>query len=168
MKNARTTIQRLKSLSQRRELAKHLPALFLALLLGSAPAWASLGDSVASVHSDSARMRGEVSTAAMEGYTIHLIDSPDGTQIREYVSPSGLVFGVAWQGPFMPNLSQLLGTYFAQFQQAAASSPARRRRALAVHTGALVVESGGHMRGFHGRAYLTTLMPANLSPAVVQ
>jgi hypothetical protein len=113
-------------------------------------------------------MRGQVTRAAMQGYTVHQIDTPEGMQVREYVSPSGLVFGVAWQGPFMPNLPQLLGTNFAQFQQAAPTSPARRRRALAVRTGALVVESGGHMRGFHGRAYLSNILPAGISTAVVR
>ena len=142
--------------------------LFLAIFLPAIPARASLGDSVASVAVDSAHMRGQVTRSAMQGYTVHQIDTPEGMQVREFVTPSGIVFAVAWQGPFLPNLGELLGTHLSEFQAALPNSPTRRRRALSVHTGALVVESGGHMRGFHGRAYLTTLIPAGLSPAVVQ
>jgi hypothetical protein len=36
---------------------------------------------------------------------------PRGTTAREYVSPSGQVFAVSWQGQAMPDLGQLLGSW---------------------------------------------------------
>jgi len=103
----------------------------------------------------------------MQGYTLHEITRPDGTLVREFVSPAGIVFAVSWQGPSLPNLAQLLGKYFPQFQQAAHSG-AHRRGPIVVRSGTLVVESSGHMRAFHGRAYLTSHWPDNLTKEVVK
>ena len=142
--------------------------LFLIMLFGlPAPTWASLGQTTASVIADLRHMSGELRSTIRAGYTMHEITSANGARVREYVSPNGVVFGVSWSGPFMPDLSQLLGSYFSEFQQAAQFSPGRRR-ALAIDTGKLVVESAGHMRSFHGRAYVPTLLPQNISAEVVQ
>lgn len=139
----------------------------LALLLKANPAWAVLGQPLQSVTDDQQRLHGELRAVAREGYAVHEISSPEGMVVKEYVSPDGMVFGVSWQGPAMPNLPKLLGSYFAQFQQASQSSP-HRRGPIALHTDQLVVESGGHMRAFHGRAYVPSLMPSTVSEAVVQ
>jgi hypothetical protein len=144
------------------------PLLVLsALLLGTAPAWAVLGESVDSVRSDQVHLRGQLLAVSRLDYTIHQISAPDGTVVREYVSTEGRVFGVSWQGPTIPNLAQLLGSHFAEFQQASQSS-AHRRRAVAVRTDRLVVESGGHPRAFHGRAYLPGFLPNSISEAAVR
>lgn len=103
---------------------------------------------------------------ARAGYAMAEVRVAGGTAVREYVSPSGTIFGIAWDGPVMPNLSQWLGAHFAAFQ--AAARGARHRGPLVIHSGNLVVESGGHMRALRGRAYLTDAIPANLSAAVVQ
>ena len=141
--------------------------VFLILMFGSAPGWAVLGEYEASIGSDQKVMRGQIRATSMQGYSVQEITGADGTTVKEYVAPSGLVFGVSWQGPTMPNLQQLLGSYFAQFQQAS-QSRARRRGPLTVSNEGLVIESGGHMRSFHGRAYVPGLLPANVSSEVVQ
>jgi hypothetical protein len=146
---------------------KVVTVLLTLLLLGSARAWAVLGEPRSSVESDHAYFRGNLVQLPRQGYELHQINAPDGTVIREYVSPGGSVFGVAWEGPVMPNLSQLLGSYLGDFQQAA-QSPHGRRAPLVVHTDRVVIESGGHMRAFHGRAYVPNLVPSNLTQAVVQ
>ncbi|HZP01895.1 MAG TPA: DUF2844 domain-containing protein [Terriglobia bacterium] len=137
------------------------------VVLGSAPAWAVLGEYDSSIGIDQKVMRGEVRALTMQGYSVHEITGADRTVVREYVSPQGRVFGISWQGVAMPNLQQLLGSYFAQFQQASQSRK-RRRGPLVVRTDQLVVESGGHMRSFHGRAYVPGLVPTNLSAEVVK
>ena len=78
--------------------------------------------------------------------------------VRAYVSPADLVFGVAWQGPKVPDLTQVLGACFPAYQ-AALPAPVRRQGPVMVHTEALVVEMSGHMRAFAGRAYLPSLVP---------
>jgi Ni,Fe-hydrogenase III large subunit len=137
------------------------------LLLGAAPVWAVLGQSVRSVQSDQQYWRGTQIEVARQGYALHQISAANGTVVREYVSNEGTVFGVSWRGPTMPNLSQLLGPYFAEFQQAS-QSPHRRRGPLVVRTDRVVIESGGHLRAFHGRAYVPNLVPRDLTEAVVQ
>ncbi|HLI29466.1 MAG TPA: DUF2844 domain-containing protein [Terriglobia bacterium] len=142
-------------------------AVLASMFLLAAPSWAVLGQPVQSVHSDQMRLHGQLRSVSRRGYSIQQITAADGTVIKEYVSPAGVVFGVSWQGAAMPNLSQLLGSYFQQFQQVSRSA-AHRRQALVVRTDQLVVESGGHMRAFRGRAYAPALLPNNLTPAVVK
>lgn len=106
---------------------------------------------------------------ARQGYSVAQVRTPGGSELREYVAPSGVVFGIAWSGPAMPDMSQWLGTRFADFQRAAQSARATRRHGpLYIRVGTLVVENSGHMRAFHGRAFLSDQIPATLTPAVVQ
>src|SRR5487761_1351095 len=142
-------------------------AVLASMFLLAAPSWAVLGQPVQSVHSDQIRLHGQLRSISRQGYSVQQITAADGTVIKEYVSPAGVVFGVSWQGVAMPDLSQLLGYYFPQFQHASRSA-VRRRQALVVLTDRLVVESGGHMRAFRGRAYVPGLLPNNISPAVVK
>ena len=144
-----------------------ITALSALLCLCSAPAWAALGQPFASVESDRRVMQGQIRSTALRGYSVHEITRADGTVVKEFVSPAGIVFAVSWDGPALPNLSQLLAAYFPQFQQAARANR-RRRGPVVVHSGNLVVESSGHMRSFHGRAYLTSHLPADLTPEVVK
>jgi hypothetical protein len=141
--------------------------ILLTVLLAAAPMWAALGDSVQSIQAEQKRWGGQLTSRMAEGYTVHEIRSAGNAAVRQYVSPGGTVFGVAWEGPTMPDLSQLLGSYFPQLQAALASG-SRRRGPLFVQVGSFVVESGGHMRAYHGRAYVTDLMPSNVSKDVVQ
>jgi hypothetical protein len=143
--------------------------ILLALIFAAVPLWAALGEPEQSVEADRERMAGQLKRTTMQGYTLHEISAPGGRVVREYVSPAGTVFAVAWEGPTMPDLSQLLGSYFSLFQEASASpSPHRRHGPLYVQSGPLVVASGGHMRAFRGRAYVTDLIPASLSKDVIR
>ena len=138
------------------------------LLLGTAPAWAVLGEYESSVSLDQQVLRGEIREEIRLGYKFHQITSPNGTIVREFVSPNGKVFGISWQAPFMPNLQQLLGSYFPELDQAARSQVRRRGGPLVVRTDKLVLVSAGHMRSFHGHAYVPSLLPNNVSAEVVR
>lgn len=144
-----------------------LCALLGATIVVTVPAWAGLGQTAGSVRIDQAMMRGKLASFARQGYSMQQITAPDGAVVREYVSPGGVVFGIAWQGPTMPNLAQLLGAYFPPLEQVA-QSRRRRRAPLELKTSGLVVESGGHMRSFHGRAYLPGFIPDSVSQVVVR
>jgi hypothetical protein len=136
--------------------------LMLALPL---PALAALGGDVASVQDDQAHMKGSLKTTEATTYTLHEIKGDSGTTVREYVSPAGDVFAVSWQGPFLPDMKQILGSYFQAFSSAArAQRTARRGRGpLSIQQSGLVVESGGHMRAFSGRAYDPGKLPQGVS-----
>ena len=141
--------------------------LALLMLLAAVPLWAALGEPEQSIQADREHMSGQVKRTILANYTLHEITAPDGRKVREFVTPSGTVFGVAWEGPTMPDLSQLLGSYFSLFLQAAAS-PTRRHGPLVVEAGSLVVVSGGHQRAFRGHAYIKDLIPAGVSKDVIQ
>jgi len=137
------------------------------LVVGAAPMWAALGEPEQSVQQDRARMAGQSKRTEYQSYAVHEITASGGRVIREYVSPSGTVFAVVWEGPTLPDLSSLLGSYAAAFQQASTTS-SRRHGPLMMQVGSLVVESGGRMRHFRGRAYVTDLIPANISKDVIR
>jgi len=55
----------------------------------------------------------------------------------------------------------------AEFQNALHSKRGRRKIAV-VRNSDLVVESTGHTRAFHGRAYLNSMLPSGVTEDVVQ
>ena len=144
-----------------------LLALALISQAAALPALAALGEDVSTVESDRLQMKGEVRLVAEAGYAIHEIHTPSGTIVREYVAPSGKVFGVSWRGPTMPDLRQTLGSHFDELV-AAAGSPHGGHHNLVVEKPDLVLHSGGHMRAFAGRAYVPGLLPAGITADVIQ
>jgi Protein of unknown function (DUF2844) len=130
-----------------------------AMLLLPFPASASLGGDVTSVQTDQAKMQGSLRTSSNNSYTIHEIQASTGVAVKEYVSPAGKVFAVTWQGPFHPDLRQLLGSYFDQFSQAEQAQRAQRRGPVLIQQAGLVVQISGHMRSFWGKAYVPQMLP---------
>jgi len=147
-------------------------ALFLlllnTLLAVPFPVWASLGDNVTSVQSDNAHMKGTLRSVATQRYVKHEIQVPTGQIVREFVSPDGNVFGVAWEGPYQPDLQQVLGSYFEQMKQAVASQRRHGRGPISIETSGLVFQQGGHPRNFHGRAYAPAMVPHGVDVAEIQ
>jgi hypothetical protein len=141
----------------------------LILILGSAPAWATLGQYESSVSTDQKQSRSQERVQTFQAYRVHELATANGTTIREYVSPQGLVFGVTWQGSFMPDLQQLLGNYATNLQTAPPSqTEVRHLRGLIVRTEDFVFVSGGHARAWTGHAYVPSLLPSNVSVEVMQ
>jgi len=136
-------------------------SVVLVMLALSLPALAALGGDVTSVQADQAQMKGTLKTTQAAAFTVHEIKAPEGTTVREYVSPEGTVFGVAWQGRAMPNLQQILGSYFQKFSEAAQSQrTARRGRGpVSIQQPGLVVESSGRMHAYSGRAFDPEKLP---------
>jgi hypothetical protein len=160
MKNMKTSIER------RAPFMSPWLAAALAVILGFClPARASLGGDVNSVEADRAHMNASINVTQAEAYAVHEMKAPTGTVVREYMSEDGRVFGVAWQGPSIPDMKQLLGTYFEQYVAAAkAARAARRGRGpLNIQQPGLVFQNSGHMRAFSGRAYDPGLIPQGVS-----
>ena len=145
------------------------PLSHIALLGGAAilaamaalPVQAALGESVASVETDRLQASGTLRVLPSTAYTVHELHVPSGTVVREFVSPAGTVFGVAWQGPSMPDLRQVLGTYFDRYVEAA--SQRKTRGPVTIEQPGLVVQSGGHMRAFVGKAYIPQALPPGVT-----
>ena len=129
----------------------------------SCPARAALGGDVTSVEADRAHLKATSLEVRPAGaYEVHAIQAPGGTVINEYVSSAGKVFAVAWHGPFIPEMQQILGSYFQQYSAALGAKRPYGRRPLNIQQPGLVVETGGHMRAYVGRAYLPEMLPPGL------
>jgi hypothetical protein len=144
----------------------------LALLLGPVGnAAASLGGDASTVQTDRVRMQGALLRVVGNGaYTLHEVQAASGTVVRQYLSSTGAVVAIAWRGPSIPDLRQLLGVYFDRFQQAADAARRTRpgRGPLTINLGDLVVQSSGHARAFSGQAYLPSHLPQGLRPSAIR
>lgn len=132
---------------------------------GSASAAVSTLATQKAVVSAASASAASATTSSTTAYTMQSLVDVGGTTIHEYLDSSGTVFAIAWKGPFMPNLSQLLGTYFATYTSAVAANQNSQtvRSPAAVDTGELVVKSGGHMGAFRGMAYLENRLPGGFT-----
>jgi len=143
-----------------------LSAIGIVVSLLTFPHWAcaSLGGDLASVHDDQAKMQGTLQTTSNQSYNVNEIQAPSGVVLREYVSPSGNVFGVAWQGRTHPDLHQVFGAYYDQYVQAVKAQRAQRHGhgPLLIQQPGLVILIGGHMRALTGKAYLPQSLPAGM------
>ncbi len=138
-------------------------ALVAYLWLAALPAHAVLGADAASIAADQTRLRGARHAMAIAGATVqtHEITMADGSSIREFVSPSGVVFAVAWSTRLKPDLEALFGAHAPAY--AAAASEALRvpgiRRHIELRRGDLVVRSTVHLNAYVGKAWLQSLVP---------
>ena len=110
------------------------------------------------MQNDQLHIQATLHTTQMPAYALHELRTASGQTVHEYVTGSGRVFAVAWHGPFHPDLKQLLGSHFEEYRQALQQRAAARGPAT-VQLPGLVVQLGGHMRDFVGRAYLPDELP---------
>ncbi|MGA9109890.1 MAG: DUF2844 domain-containing protein [Smithella sp.] len=127
-------------------------------------AYATLGESVDSIATNKKTLSAVRSATKISSkYAIHEFQSETIT-VREYVSPSGVVFGIAWNGLTYPDLTPLLGSYASEHQKAA--SHIKRQpghKYVKVESDNVVVEKWGHMRNLQGRAYAPALIPQGVT-----
>ena len=143
-----------------------LVALAAAGFVAASPALAGLGGDVSSIDADRISLKGALTAfSTVKGYAVHEITTAAGVHVREYLNSDGKVFAVSWQGPFIPDLKPMLGSYYGRYAQAASAPHAGGRRHLRIEQPGLVVESNGRMRAFYGRAWDPALLPANFSAA---
>jgi hypothetical protein len=156
-------------------VAKRLIQLtgFVAFLITACPfqASATLGSDVTTVNEDRAKMQGALmSITRNDRFEVHELQAANGTKVREYVSSTGTVFAVSWEGPWMPDLRQVLGPYFDTYQRTvpAVRNARRSHGPMTFRSGDLVVQIGGHPRAFVGRAYIERLMPQGLQAETIR
>jgi hypothetical protein len=162
--NSRTALSRISAL--------RIPRMSIALLMLALPlpALAALGGDVASVHEDQAQMKGTLKTTQAGTYTVHEIKASVNTVVKEYVSPAGKVFAITWRGQFIPDMHQLLGTYFDQYLEAGKAQRENHvgRHALNIQQPGFVFQNGGHMRLYFGRAYAPEMVPQAVNVDALQ
>lgn len=122
---------------------------------------AALGDQVVgatSTGSSSAKIKQTANAVA--SYTVTESTDANKIFIRQYIDSNGLVFAIAWNGPFVPDLESLFGTYASEFRASVKNQgKLRGHRRLRVDTGHIVVEGGGRQRDQSGRAYISSRLP---------
>jgi hypothetical protein len=138
-------------------------------LMLPAPALAHLGGDTDSVNTDRQVFRAVLRSTPMQQYDLHEITTEAGTVVHEYATRQGTVFAVTWRGALPPDLQQLFGKYYEQYQTAAAARmrPGMHRQ-LNITGADLVVQSTARLRAFGGRAYIPSLVPAGVSIAELQ
>ncbi|HEX7674633.1 MAG TPA: DUF2844 domain-containing protein [Bdellovibrio sp.] len=135
-------------------------------LLSSSSAFAVLGQRSDSVVKMATSMKAKIKAASTSSsaYTAQDVEL-NGTKIREYLNSDGVVFAVAWQGVIEPDLSSLLGDYYTEYSQALRTTEksAATKRNLNIETTRMKVRKFGHMRSWHGLAYVSSLVPEGVS-----
>lgn len=137
--------------------------LACSLVLASTAAMATLGESATTVEADRARLQGErrVVQATATRLQTHVITQADGSTIKEFVTPDGVVFAVAWSTRFKPRLETLLGAHATRYASAARAAMVTPgiRHGVTLSSGDLVVQASAHLNAHVGLAYLRSLVP---------
>ncbi|WNC89882.1 DUF2844 domain-containing protein [Paraburkholderia sp. FT54] len=134
-----------------------------------AGAGAGAADAAQGVMHSASNAGSSASTSA--SYTVRETTLGNDTVIREYLATNGTVFGIAWRGQQMPDLNDLLGSYFPQYVAGVKAVRAARgggHGPVSVDQSSLVVRSGGHMGAFNGQAWLPAALPAGVSGSDIQ
>lgn len=164
-------MSQLKECPVKSRLVAAATAVILMVNLAAAlPAWGSLGGDAASIQADQLHLQGNRTIKSADSYTVHEMQAASGTVVREYLSPEGKVFAIAWQGRWMPDLRQLLGGYFEQYRAAVQTHSGTRivRKPVMIDQAGLVVQIGGQIRAFSGRAYLPEMLPTGVRAEDIQ
>jgi hypothetical protein len=142
----------------------YLLVFSVTILMMARPSMAVLGESGDSVSSDRRALAAKQGSVIVHhGYNIQEIVS-DTMTVREYISSSGIVFAIAWNGMTVPDLNTLLGAYADEYRIALKKAPRNPgHQSRQIKTKRIVVEHWGHMRNLQGRAYAPSLIPQGVS-----
>jgi hypothetical protein len=123
---------------------------------------ATLGGDVASIAVNHERLGGERHVLKLATGERHELQLPSGIRVHQYVSSAGAVYAIAWSGPRMPDLRELLGIYFPRMAQAS-RVPTGGHTLMVKKGDDLVVQSTGHRGTFVGRAWVPSLVPPGIN-----
>ena len=147
------------------------------VIAASGPAHAQLGATVAinatgtSSSSNPADATAPVLHQAANS-AVRWLESTDANQIRvrQYVSSSGQIYAVSWDGPAMPDVAVMLGTSFDRYRQEASMAlpNASGLHSSRVSSSDLMVETAVRLRDFSGRAWLPSAFPAGVTAADIE
>ncbi len=136
----------------------------LATLALAQTAQATLGGGVDTVAANAQTLGAPRRVVKLDrGIERHELSLATGGTVSEYVSPSGVVYGVAWSGARPPNLRELLGPYFERLSH---KDPGLGHHRMSVTTTDFLLRSMGHRGRFAGRAWVPALVPAGIRPEV--
>ncbi|MCX8520606.1 MAG: DUF2844 domain-containing protein [Rhodoferax sp.] len=134
--------------------------VLLALLawVCACPCRAALGGNQASVLGEQQAWGATLAISVLPDVTLYSLTLGNGVTVREYVNRAGTVFAIGWDGPVLPDFQRLVAGFYSSYQKAVRGQP----HGVSLNTPELVLESGGRMRAFMGRAYLPAKVPASI------
>jgi hypothetical protein len=150
---------------------KLVATLTLLTVMAASGAQGELGGTMQSVRQDAEHENGTLVSIVGGAYTIATIatnETPPQLTIRQYLSGTGQVFGVAWQGNRHPNTLLLLGPYAITPDTPLLPGSVQQPRFSRRMTEQVVVEVGGTVGNVWGRAYAPSLLPAGISPDAIK
>ena len=121
---------------------------------------ATLGDDATSVRANQGHLGCELRVEKVASGERHVLALSNGTVIRQYLSPAGVVYAVTWHGPRMPNLQEIFGGYAAQLSQRDRIRGGRHNMTLDGTN--FMMRATGHGHTFAGRAWVPSLVPAGV------
>jgi len=126
---------------------------------------AELGGDVASIVRDHETLRAADMVTSTVLYDLHEAQSPAGVRVRQYVDrASGKVFALTWEGPQLPDVNTLLGSYAPRYQ-AAAKQHHGSHHTLSIDDPDLKISVLRLQRGWQGEAYLPNAIPQGVNRA---
>ncbi|WCM18530.1 DUF2844 domain-containing protein [Paraburkholderia bryophila] len=141
--------------------ALNVLALAVPLACANVPAHAELGGAMP-LQTDSTGVTPQ--TLLNGALRMRTLTDAGMTTVNEYATSTGLIVAYAWQGQTMPDLHALLGSYAQSYRSGAAAAAASGNlHASRVVRPDVIVESGGPMRGYVGRAWLPSALPAGVA-----
>lgn len=141
-------------------------ALALAVSYISADARAQLGGVMPSPEGSNANAPRLALNGALR---VRTLTDAGNTTLNEYATNTGQIIAYAWQGPTMPDLRALLGPYADSYRAGAQAAPADGNLHVSrVARPDVIVESGGPMRGYVGRAWLPAALPPGVTADAFQ
>jgi hypothetical protein len=155
---------------KRKKMNLKMPILQITLIALTIPsmAFAALGGDVSTVQTDRMQMKATLPVANKSAnYTVHEMKTSAGVTVREYAASTGTVFAVAWKGPTVPNLQQLMGPYFDTYSNAAKIKHVGHTH-FSLQQDGLVVHASGHMRDFSGIAYIPGMLPQGVTESDIK
>jgi hypothetical protein len=129
----------------------------------ASPAYAGLGDEVASVEKDRSVMQAKLRVSKRASYDVHELAMETGATVREFVGQDNKVFAVSWSGGWRPNLRDLFSKHYDRYLEGTRGLR-HARGPVRIELPGMVVFMGGHLRHFFGYAYLTEQVPAGFVP----
>ncbi len=139
----------------------------LALAAAAPSARAALGQPASSALADGRPVAAQALRAggASQVTETTVVDAT-GVTLHEYSGADGVVFAIAWAGGTIPDLQQVLGSYFPAYRAWREAHPAPSYRSpVRVRSPQIVAHAAGHMRAYAGSAYVPALVPAGVDLA---
>lgn len=133
-------------------------AVCVLALVALPAAFAGLGERVDSIERTRSATRGQSKAIKHDKFITYVVQSGEMT-VKQFAADDGTIFAVSWQGPDRPDVPDLLGRYFGEYE-ASVSRPRFGRRAPSIaKTPGLDVVNAGRPGHFRGRAIALPLMP---------